>query len=170
MRLFPKQILDEEFIYSSTLSEVDLTNKIKETLEISSGFNFDLNLTGKFVSEDTFCITPKWQLGANSTLLFHSDTNLRGKIQKKNQYETLIVLCVTPHSLFPTSFLLSPIVFITFLFTSIKANLGIVFYILTVSLLILTPIVILFLSNLSKKRLRKRFATHFNLSLVRQVY
>ena len=174
MRLFPKQISEEEFIYSSTLSETDLISEIKETLEKRKGLNFSHNFYGKFISEDTFRITSKWQVGTSSKLFFHSDTALKGRIYKKDKHETQIFLSVTPHSLFPTAFVLSPLIFILGIFfpdkNGVDTSFDLKFALVSVALAVLIPIVIMFLSNLSKKRLRERFTNHFNLSLISQVY
>ncbi len=61
MEFIPKQIWKEEYDYYSDKSVDELKTDIQQLLDKTRGWDFSVNLTGKFTSEFEFEMTPKWQ-------------------------------------------------------------------------------------------------------------
>lgn len=162
MKIFPKQITADFFEYTSHLSVDDIRNKIETLLIKTKGFNFSVNLTGKFTNQYEFKITTKWQVGVSSNIPW-SETNIKGFIFKNAKNQTQVNLLVSPNPLFPILFVLLPIFFLVFLFTLEQNRRNTDFYILIIPLIIFTPIVLAVLSKFSKNRLKDRFVNYFNL-------
>jgi hypothetical protein len=65
--------------------------------------------------------------------------------------------------MFPIFFVLLPVFFISFLLGLEERRRNTEFYVLTISLIVLTPIVLTMLSKFSKQRLKDRFVNYFSL-------
>lgn len=161
MRIFPKQITADFFEYTSHLSVEDIRNEIETLLIKTKGFNFSINLTGKFTNQYEFKVTAKWQIAVSSNIPW-GETNIKGFIFKNAKNQTQVNLVVRPNPLFPILFVLLPVFCLVSLFTLEQNRRNTDFY-LSISLIIFTPIVLLVLSKFSKKRLKDRFVNYFHL-------
>ena len=164
MRPFPKQICEESFKYSSTLTVDELSNEIKQVLSRSKELNFKSNLSGILSADNSFSIFSKWQIVPYSTLNFHTKTTIEGQIYKISSTGTQVNITVKPNSMFPTFFFILPLFYIVFFLTLEDSQRIFEVYLLFIALMILTPTIILFLSALSKNRLKGTFARQFNLT------
>ena len=164
MRPFPKQICEESFKYSSTLTVGELANEIKQVLSHSKELNFKSNLAGDLSTDNSFSISPKWQIVPYTTLNLYTKTTMEGQIYKTNIVSTQVNITVKPNSMFPTLFLILPLFYITFFLALDDSQRDFEFYLLFIALIILTPTIILFLSAQAKTRLKDTFTRQFNLT------
>jgi len=123
-----------------------------------------IDLTGVFITDYEFEIKPQTIIGT-FPMSIGNPPILKGVIHKTKNNLTQIDLLVIPHSIYSMAFFLLPISFIVVLIEGFKEDrLKSFDIILVIAIIIAIPIVILFLSNLSKRRLQTRFVTYFKLT------
>jgi hypothetical protein len=107
MHLLPKQIRKEEYHYYSDKSVEDLKTDIQQLFKEMEGWSSSANLTGEFVSEYEFVMTPKWQL---ATRAFERETPyLDGQIFRNDLDITQVAFTVRPNSIFVIFFFAFPL-------------------------------------------------------------
>ena len=162
VRLLPKQILTEEFCYYSDKSIDELKTDIQNLFDKTKGWNFSVNLTGKFISEFEFKMTPKWQLITISN--FERDISyLNGQLFSDKLKRTRVVFTVRPNSIFLIFFLIFPIIG-TYIFINENTNgdnidikiAGLVFT-------LIVPAITLIIAHFAKQGIKNRFVETFDL-------
>jgi hypothetical protein len=162
VKILPKQIWKEEFDYVSDKSVDSLKSDIQQLFDQTKGWNFPVNLTGEFISDNEFKMTPKWQLVVIRN--FEREISyLNGKIFQDEFKRTRVIFTVRPNSIFPIFFFLFPL-FGLFALTNNNAGqqrsrilvVGVIFT-------FVVPIVMLVFGYFAKKGIKDRFITTFNL-------
>lgn len=106
MQLLPKQLLTEEFSYHAEKSLDELRDEMQQLFEKARGFNFSVNLAGKFTSSYAFEVKPKYRPGYTSG--FGKNTvYLAGKIRQGDNNHARVTLLVKPNAMFIIVFFVS---------------------------------------------------------------
>jgi len=162
MNLVPKQIWKENYSYYSTKSIEDFKNDLKELLAKTGRFwDFSTNLTGGFISENEFELTPKWQL-----VYFRphgSVSYLNGQIIS-DKIGTVIKFTVTPNWIFPFLILILPITTIIIFIATRKIQTDKNGIIGEATMLFILPAVTYLFCNLTKRAIKNRFINYFKLT------
>lgn len=98
IKIIPKQLWKEYYEYYSYKPLDELHDDIKKLLDKTYGFNFSVNLTGRFVSENEFKMTPKWSF-TNIQFFEHNISYLRGKLYLDDQSITRVDFNIRPNSI-----------------------------------------------------------------------
>jgi hypothetical protein len=96
MSILPKQIWEEEFTYYSDKSIDEFRMDIQQLLHKSKEWDFSINLTGAFISEFEFEMTPKWQSSFIKNYE-RSISYLKGQIHTDAFKRTLVTFTVRPN-------------------------------------------------------------------------
>ena len=162
MKLLPKQIRKEEFQYYSDKSVDDIKKDLHQLFEKTKGWNFSVNLTGEFTSDNEFNMTPKWQFvhikGGETSVSY-----LHGKIFSDELKRTRITFSVKPNMIIVLFLFLFPIFGIFLLTTSnFKGDVtegriaGLVFT-------LVVPALMLAFGHHAKQGIKNRFIKTFDL-------
>lgn len=167
MRLLPKQLWKEEFRYYSEKSVDGLKSDIQHLFEKSKDWNFSINLTGEFITEYEFKMTPNWQF-VDIQNFERKVSYLKGQLFQDELKRTCVTFTVRPNSIFLIFFFLFPVFGILAL-TNINTNgdtyniiAGLVF---TLGL----PVLMLIVGHYTKQALKNRFIKTFNLKPIEYV-
>lgn len=153
--------LQKEYTYSSHRSYKDLRNQMEAVFKKSAGFDFSVNMVGKFINAEEFEIEPKYQLmiikGPE-----RSSAYVSGKIVKQ-EGKSEVIIKVRPNILFVLLIRIAPIVgaglIINYMLDSSSKellNLGLIFT-------FLVPVVAYVIACVLRNNLRNRVITKFNL-------
>ena len=161
MLKFPKQITSEFTQYTSSMSKDDLKKSMEN---LFSGNGNNVNLSGKFTSESEFQITAESEIGPFPPYVaIYNRNSIKGLIFKNQNGKTQINILTSPNSLFQLSFFLLPLAFLIIFLNTEDDRRDIVFYLLSITVIVAIPIIILLLSGLFKTRLMNRFEKYFRL-------
>lgn len=162
MRLLPKQIWKEEFQYYSYKSVDDLKFEIQQLFDQSEGCDPSVNLTGKFISEYEFKMTPKWQFAIIQS--FEREISfLKGRIFNDELRRTQVTFTVRPNSIFLIFFLLFPAIGVFALRSGdIEGDIDKIRFIGFIFIFIVPALMLLF-GHLAKQGIKNRFIATFNL-------
>ena len=169
MKRLPIQVCSENFAYLSDLSVDNLRGEIKKMLDKAWDLNFSPNMTGDFLSENEFKITPRFTFAysAPSLIRMKPRTTLLGTISKNENNVTQINLTIDPNPLFSTLFIFFPILMsIVTLLLLIKGLLNFPATIVLICFTIVFSYVILDISKIAKLQLLNRFVTYFSLTAI----
>lgn len=165
MKLIPKHIWKEEFQYYSDNTVDGLKSDIQQLFDKTNGLNFSVNLTGEFISDYEFSMTPKWQLAIIRNIE-KSLSFLNGKIFSDEMNRTRVTFTVRPNSIFLILFFALPIIGF---FEIISNNLYRDAYyesIFGVTFILVIPTLMLLFGYLAKQGIKNRFIETFNLQPV----
>ncbi|MEJ7677778.1 MAG: hypothetical protein WKG06_07910 [Segetibacter sp.] len=158
MKILLKYIWREVFDYYANRSVDDLRLEIQQLFN-RQGANFSINLTGKFISEYEFEMTPKWQF-----IMIRNYENeiayLKGRIFQDKEQKTRATFTVRPNSIFLIFFFIFPIIGILVLSKSgqnYKDTLAAYLFIIAV------PLIVLAFGYFAKQGIKNRFIATFNL-------
>jgi len=164
VRLLPRQISKETFDYISDKTVDSLKADIQRLFDKTSGWDFSINLTGEFTSDNKFKMIPKWQLtyirGAESKIAY-----LDGQIFQDEHKRTRVKFTVRPNSIYAIFFFAFPL-FGVLVLTGDNINgvkerstliIGGLFLILVV------PTIMVIFGHFAKKGIKERFIKIFNL-------
>ncbi|PAC26502.1 hypothetical protein BWI92_25650 [Flectobacillus sp. BAB-3569] len=165
MRLLPKQIWKEEFQYYSDKSVDGLKSEIQQLFDKTNGWNFSVNLTGEFISEYEFKMTPKWQFAVIKS--FEREVSyLNGQIFSDEFKRTRVTFTVRPNSILLIFFFVFPLFGIFALTTdNINGDINetrIVGAVFTFAV----PALMLLFGHFAKQGIKNRFVKTFDLSPV----
>ena len=168
MLKFPKEITSEFFEYTTELSLAQLRAEIESVINDTNSFSLSANFSGKIIKDNEYQITSNWEIGPMVSgplgyINANSPTSLNVFIYQNKNAKTQVNLLVSPNSYLPSLFIFFPISLLVLVGTSINDT-GINEADLILMLMIfLCPVIILFISKFSKKRLRNKFVKHFDL-------
>ncbi len=166
---FPRQISSEYFEFASTYSLTEFSDKLEDLALKSRTFSVSPNLFVILLPGNQFTVKTKVGMGPWNSALFGIGTSviLKGYFLKNNLNETQVNITVAPHYLFAVCFLILPLVFIIMLIINIGVGQKFLeIYTLIFIMMIGVPAALLFVSELSKKRLLKRFVSYTHLTKI----
>jgi len=162
VRILPKQIWKEEFNYYSDKSVDGLKGEIQQLFDKTNGWNFSVNLTGKFISENEFKMTPKWQFAVIKSFE-RKVSYLNGHIYSDELNRTRVTFTVRPNSILLIFFFLFPLFEIFALTTdNIKGDVNET-RILGAIFTFVVPALMLLFGHLAKQGIKNRFIKTFDL-------
>jgi hypothetical protein len=159
VKLIPKQLWKEDFLYSSDQTIDELKTDIENVLS-KKWWQMDINLTGSFFAPYAFRMTPKWQLAVFSN--GGSTAYLNGEmITHENQ--TLVRFTVRPNSTFTLFFFIAPLLMIIVMINSGKILTDQNGLVAEGIFLVGVPVIMYFACVISKSALKNRFVQTFKL-------
>lgn len=162
MRLLPKQIWKEEFEYYSNKSVDGLKSEIQQLFDKTKGWNFSVNLTGEFISEYEFKMTPKWQFAVIKSLE-REVSYLNGQIFSDELKRTRVTFTVRPNSILLIFFFVFPLLGIFALTTdNINGDINEARIVGAVFTLVVPSLMTLF-GHFAKQGIKNRFVETFDL-------
>ncbi len=165
MRLLSKYIWKEELNYFSEKSVENFKKDIQQLFDNKKGRFSSVNLTGEFISEFEFKMTPKWQL-VNIKNFETEISYLKGKIFSDENKKTTITFTVRPNSIFLIFFFLFPILgFLALTTRNLSGDINET----RITGLLLTfaaPAIMLLFGHFAKQGIKERFIKTFNLKPV----
>jgi hypothetical protein len=159
VKIIPKQLWKEDFLYSSDQTMDELKTDMENVLSKSKWWQMGINLTGSFFAPYAFRMTPKWQLAVFSN--GGSTAYLNGEIIA-HENQTLVRFTVRPNSTFTIFFFLIPLCIIISFITA-KAQTDRNGLLVGGACLFVFPIAMYFACVISKSSLKDRFVETFKL-------
>ena len=158
MKLIPKQLWKEDYLYSSDQTMDELKEDIENVFN-KKWWQMGINLTGSFFAMYAFQMTPKWQLAdfRNGSSIAY----LNGEIIT-HENRTLVRFTVRPNYTFTTLFFLAPLLMII-LFITGKVQTDRNSLLGEGTFFIVFPAVMYFACIISKSSLKNRFVQTFKL-------
>lgn len=153
----------EKIIWKESLTCVSQQNpnKLKDQIEKVCLVHKKINLTGKFISDNEFELTPRWQ-AINIRSYERELSFLKGKIYVDELNQTKVDFSVRPNSIFVIFFFIFPIVAIFIYFSNTNED-----YLLPVLIFgIIVPLICLGIGQISRNIIRDRFIETFNLKKI----
>lgn len=114
MKIFPAQIMEEIFIYHSSVSEQEFKKQVMDLFNKTGRFRHPPDLDGKFLDEKSFQIVKRWSLPSFMKFPFYNSTSLKVLFLEDSTKQTQVTITAVPFTLYPTLFVLLPLVYLYF--------------------------------------------------------
>lgn len=165
MKIFPVQIMEETFTYHSRLNELEFKKQVMDLFNKTGRFRHPPDLDGKFLNEKSFQIVKRWSLPSFMKFPFYNSTSLNVLFLENSTKQTQVTITAVPFTLYPTLFVLLPLVYLYFLIATPAEMKGIAFYLVFLFLFALTHGLLMYLSSYTKKTLLNRFVKNMALEI-----
>src|SRR5688572_24386674 len=158
MNFLPKPIRTEHYIYYSTSSVDELKAAMQRSLGNTRRLGFGWNISGGFISGDTFKVTQ--QLSTNNA--GWNLTTLNGRVYQDEFKRTTVTFTIKPARVFPVFFFISLLLAISRCLLSLR---GVGYEYATFRLIMpfFFPLIVLLLAYFSKQGVKKAFIKTFRL-------
>jgi hypothetical protein len=167
MNFIFKKLWKAEYIYQSDKSIDELKSEIQQLLKKTEGWNFSVNLTGYFVSEYEFKMTPKWSNLVIKGPIETQESYLKGRLYKHESNKTRITFTVRPNIIFLIFFFSSPIFGISILTYKPSNGQQNDMLVFGLGLTFIIPFLMLIIGHYFQKTIKDRFVSTFDLKQVK---
>lgn len=157
MKIFPAQIMEETFTCHSRLDELEFKKQVLDLFNKTGRFRHPPDLDGKFLDQNNFQIVRRWSLPSFMQFPFFNSTYLKVLFLEDINKQTQVTITAVPFTLYPSLFVLLPLVYLYFLIATPPEMKSIAFYLIFLFLFALTPVLLMYLSSYAKKTLLNRF-------------
>jgi len=169
MEFIPKLIWKEAYNYYSDKSADELKTDIQQLLDKTRGWDFSVNLTGKFTSEFEFKMTPKWQFAIIRG--FEQKTSyLEGQIFVDEFKRTRVTFSVRPNSTLLIFLFTFPMIGIFALTTGNMKGDQEEAKMVGLAFIFVVPVVMLLLGYFAKQDIKNCFVKTFDLKSIEKEY
>jgi hypothetical protein len=162
MILFPKQIRTESFSYCADKSLDDLKSDIQKLLKESKEWDFYVNLTGQFIGDYAFEMTPKWQFaiirGLESKISY-----LNGILYTDESGRTRVDFDVRPNSAITIFFFVFPMIGLWALANANTSDKNNDALLVGLGFTFIVPIVMVVFGHFAKQGIKEDFIKTFDL-------
>lgn len=162
MNLLPKLLWKEEYNYYSDRSVNELRNDIQLLFNETDSQAASVNLTGEFISDTEFRMTPKRQFLVIRNYE-HETSYLDGQILLNELDKTQVTFTVRPNSIFAIFFFLFPVLGLLSLLFVNKGQPDRQSQFISLVFIVIAPVMMLGQSYYFKQSIRNRFIKKFNL-------
>jgi hypothetical protein len=168
MQLLPKQLRKEEFEYYSEQSVEELREHIRYVLSEPPTLDYSVNLVGKFISENQFKMTPKWQFIPIRNYE-RDEAYLDGRMIPQDKNRTQVKFSIRPNTVFVILFFVFPfgsLMFLSTYFLDTTNNIGFLGGVFAFAVVV--PGINLLLAGSAKKRIKENFISTFHLQPIQE--
>lgn len=161
MSILPKKLARERYEYVSNKSLSELQGDMQDLFS-QNVFNLSADITGRFISKDTFKITNRGSF-IDSRAYNSMSSCVKGTISQNKQNETIVSFVVKSDLVFKILFFVCPLIAIITITTSIKlASFWKLFEIGFVLILVI-PYFMMLMSAFAKSEIKNKFVNFFRL-------
>jgi hypothetical protein len=167
MKYFPKYITEDFYEFYSEKPIGIFEEEMKVLFLKTQGWDFSVNLCGKFYSNKEFEVTPKWQLTQIRIFgsLERDVAYIRGRLlqSESSPSRTIIIFSVRPNLIFKFFFLAFPIFAFLGVFFNWDTSKRIESILVGSVFIVIVPIVMCLFGYYAKQNLKNRFVEYFGL-------